>query len=119
ADHALIWLNMFRLLMVSIVPFSAALLGQHASDQLAVIFYGANLIALGLLNWATWAHGTAEYRLTEESMNPRMVGFVTKLALLPVAAYMLAILLSFINPLLSIIVYAIVPIPYILGISFR
>jgi len=119
ADHTLIWLNIFLLLCVSVVPFSTAMLGQYVGDQVAAAFYGTNLIAIGVLHYAMWGYATSGLRLVDESMDPRVVGFGSLLSLLPVAAYLLAILVAFVAPLLSIMVYALVPLPYILGLFYR
>jgi uncharacterized membrane protein len=46
-DRRLLWINMAFLLLVTFVPFSTDLLGDHGHLPLPVIVYGLNLIALG------------------------------------------------------------------------
>jgi len=48
-DRRLLWLNVAFLLLVTFVPFSTDLLGDHGHLMLPVLIYGANLLALGLL----------------------------------------------------------------------
>lgn len=46
-DRRLLWMNMAFLLLVTFVPFSTDLLGDHGHLILPVIVYGINLLALG------------------------------------------------------------------------
>jgi TMEM175 potassium channel family protein len=48
-DRRLLWMNMAFLLLVTFVPFSTDLLGDHGHLTLPVFVYGLNLIALGAL----------------------------------------------------------------------
>jgi len=48
-DRRLLWLNVAFLLLVTFVPFSTDLLGDHGHLMLPVLVYGINLIALGSL----------------------------------------------------------------------
>ena len=48
-DRRLLWLNVGFLLLVTFVPFSTDLLGDHGHLMLPVLVYGANLLALGSL----------------------------------------------------------------------
>jgi len=47
-DARLVWLNLFMLLLVCMVPFTAAVLSRYGSLATAVIIYAANLALLGL-----------------------------------------------------------------------
>ena len=48
-DRRLLWLNVAFLLLVTFVPFSTDLLGDHGHLMLPVMVYGSNLLALGAL----------------------------------------------------------------------
>jgi uncharacterized membrane protein len=47
-DRRLLWFNMVFLLLVTFVPFSTDLLGDHGHVMLPVLVYGINLLALQL-----------------------------------------------------------------------
>jgi len=51
-DARLTWLNLLMLLLVCIVPFTAALLSRYGNLATAVILYATNLALLGLLSLA-------------------------------------------------------------------
>lgn len=48
-DRRLLWLNVVFLLLVTLVPFSTDLIGDHGHLTLPVLVYGLNLVALGAL----------------------------------------------------------------------
>lgn len=119
ADHVLIWLNIFFLLFIALVPFSANLLGKHSKNQIAVIIYGVNLLLCLSMHYGMWWHATRGYRLVDPDLDPRIVSIGTRLALFSMIMYIAAIVLSFLSPWVSIIVYAVTPVPYILGLFYR
>jgi uncharacterized membrane protein len=119
ADHLLIWLNIFYLLGVSLVPFSAGLLGRFPGERIAVILYGCNLLLCLLFHYGMWWHATRGKRLVEADLDPGIISFGARLALLPAVGYLLAIAVSFLAPLASLVLYAVVPVPYILGLFYR
>lgn len=47
-NRPLIQLNILYLAFVSLIPFSAHLLGTHLHDQVAVMWYGANIALVGI-----------------------------------------------------------------------
>jgi len=50
ADRTVMYLNMISLMLISLIPFSAHFLGSYPDRLPAVIFYGGNLILLGLVS---------------------------------------------------------------------
>ena len=51
-DTGLLWRNIWQLMFVSLMPFSAALLGEFATTNIAQVAYNGNMVILGLL--ALW-----------------------------------------------------------------
>jgi len=48
------WTTLFFLLIVSLIPFTTAFLGEHISFKLAVGMYWLNILLLGLLLYIHW-----------------------------------------------------------------
>jgi uncharacterized membrane protein len=48
-DAGLLWRNLFQLAFVSLMPFSAALIGGFGGEAISQIIYNGNMAALGLL----------------------------------------------------------------------
>ena len=114
-DHKLIWLNVFYLLFVSLLPFTAALLGRYPENQVAVIVYAIQLLALVLSQYSIWRHASHHKNLVVEDLDPRVNTLANRVCFFAVGAYLLAIALSFVNVNLTLIIYALIPLPYIFG----
>ncbi len=119
ADQTLLWLNILFLMCVSLVPFSAGMLGRHGEQQLAIILYGGNLILVALTHFCMWWYATQNRRLVDEDIAPAIVGLGKRLSLTPPAFYLLAIALSFISTSLSLLIYIFMLVPYVLGLFYR
>ena len=118
ADLSLIWLNIIFLMGVSLVPFSAGLLGQHGERQIAVVLYGANLIGVSIFHVVMWRY-SIRHGLIREDTPPEVIALGTQLSLIPIIVYSIAILLSYVNTLLSILLYVVVPVLFVSGYAYR
>jgi len=117
-DHSLIWMNIFYLLFVSLLPFSAGLLGRYPSEEPAIIIYGAHLIILVLIQYVIWRHAKRT-NLIDPTMDPAINTLANRLGSFAVIGYIAAIIISFISWPVSLFIYALIPIPYIFGIFYR
>lgn len=119
ADLTLTWLNLFFLMFVALVPFSASLIGAFPGEPPAIIVYGINLIAVALFHLSMWFYATRNNRLVYKDIPPNVIQLGMALSTAPLAAYFLAIILAPFNTLLSLAVFALTPIPYVLGLAYR
>jgi uncharacterized membrane protein len=113
ADRPLLWINILFLLWVALVPFSTALLSAYSQSQAAVIIYGANLIAIGLSLALHWWYVTTECRHVDPDIHPGLVRGAMYRTLMGPIVYLIAIAVSFFTTQLSLVLYALVPILYI------
>ena len=114
-DNKLIWLNMFYLLLVALLPFSAALLGRYPQNQTSAVIYALHLIFMVLLQYFMWQHARKKNNLMADDVHPNMDKLVNRVAFAGIIAYLIAIGLSFWNVNIALMIYAIVPLPYIFG----
>jgi len=114
SDHTLLWLNILLLLFVSFIPFPAALIGEYSFDKYAVILYGAALMILGFIYLSLWLYASYNFRLIEKSTPKHIIKKATLIVLAAPLTYLIAILFAFINPIMSIIIYIITPVAYII-----
>jgi uncharacterized membrane protein len=114
ADRTLLWLNNLFLLCVGFIPFPAALLGAYGTRRVAVMVYGGSLIVTGLTLALIWSYATHNRRLVRPDMDPRVVRGGLKRILLGPALYCASIVLSFVSVWISLAIYVIVPLIYIL-----
>lgn len=118
-SHTLVWLNIFYLLVLSFVPFSAALLGRHHTEQISIVVYASNLILATVLHFALWRYATHKNRLTDPWVDGRLVSFGSQLSYFSFVGYLMAIAVSFWSTAAGIIVLAVLPLPFVLGLFYR
>ena len=113
ADRPLLWINILFLMCVAFIPFSAALLAKFPDQRVALIVYGADLIVVGLILYLHWWYATSNHRLVDADLDPRVVRLATTRILMAPVIYLCAIGLSFLNTAVSIGIYVLVPVLYI------
>lgn len=111
SDRAFSWIHVLFLMLVSVLPFSSALLGHYPSDQIVSILYGLNLIAIGLVSYGSWRYATHHHRLTVHTIDDTFVKKVNRRILAAPVAALIAILLSFVSMTGSLLVYLLI-VPY-------
>lgn len=109
-DRKHLWISIFTLMFIALIPFSTSLVGDYPDDRMAEFFFGSNMFALGVLFNRNWAYATKGHRLVEASLDPRRIALGKKRgAVIPLVS-LLAVLLSLIHPRLSSYTYILIPI---------
>jgi uncharacterized membrane protein len=114
SDRILLWLNTLLLMFVSAIPFSAALIGEYREDPVAVACYGVLLALTGLVFLVLWLYASKGHRLIRESMPIELVRLGTKTILLAPVVYAIAAGVAFYDPLVSKMIYFLVPLLYLI-----
>lgn len=112
-DHTLRWISLAFLALVSLIPFSAELLGSHVRDPLAIIIYAGNLVAIGLLLTAHWAYATRRRRLVASDLVPEVISTGIRRTLTAPILYVCAIATATVAPLVAVGLLAMVPVAYL------
>jgi uncharacterized membrane protein len=113
SDRAVLWINIAFLLLVSLLPFSTALLGRYGNDQVPCILYGLNVIAIGLASFWHWCYASHHHRLTSHDVSAGLTRGIKRRILVAPCVSVIAILASFLSPMLSLVLYLLLPIYYI------
>ena len=100
------WINIILLLLVVLVPFSTALIGEyHIYSKIAVIFYGINgFLGMLMLN-IIWWYATKNKRLVDKDIELKTVKQFQIRIMMGTAVFIPAVALALINPLISIVIY--------------
>ncbi len=114
ANRTLLWINILFLMCVAFVPFSAALIGEYRHEQIAVVIYGVNLIVVGGCLYLHYWYATQNHRLVDADLSAQQIETSKRRILMAPMICLVAIGLSFVSTTLSIILYLLLPIPYIL-----
>ena len=93
-DHTMLWLNILALMFIAMVPFSSDYADTYYNQQIAGIFFSANLLIIGILYWIQWEHATKDHRLVSPHLDPSEIHFEKQKNLLIPTLGILAIALS-------------------------
>lgn len=113
-DRTFIWINNFFLLFVGMIPLTTALLGHHAFEQVTIVAYGLNLLAVQMTLYATFWYATFHHHLVDAGLNDQFIWMGRRRMLMGPCFSAAAILLSFLNPILSLGAYMLYPVFYIM-----
>lgn len=120
SDRMFLWINILLLMCVAFIPFPAGLLGQFSFvsqsslAKVAEIIYACNLILTNLTLSLLWWYATSQHRLVDQDIDPHFVNLVNRRNLTAPVVYTASIGLSFLNVYLSLIVFFLFPLYYII-----
>jgi uncharacterized membrane protein len=94
-DRRLMVINLWFLMWIVLIPFSASLLGGYASYQLAEVVYFSHMIVTSLSMALLWWYATSDRKLVDPDIDPALIGYnYLRISTLPVV-FVLAIGISF------------------------
>lgn len=111
-DRKLIWLNLMFLLTVTFLPFGAGVLGNSYQDRVAVVLYGATILASGTMLLLHWAHASSKPELVKPQLTPRIIATLRTRIIAGMAASASSIAVGFIDTRISLGVFTAMPIIY-------
>lgn len=113
-DRTLTWIHLGFLFVVSLLPFSAALLAHYVHLRLAVGAYWLNILLLGvMLEWGA-RYGRKAFLSDDAQAAARLTTFRQRI-LIAQTLYALAALICFVNTQASVIALAIVQLYFIVS----
>jgi uncharacterized membrane protein len=112
-DRAYLWSNLFYLMAISSLPFSAGLLGRYPRQPIAIIIYCVTLIVAGLLLFGQLRYAAGRGQLFDPDIDPHFIAAGGRRILMGPKIYVAAALLSFFSPSLSLLLCILTPLLYI------
>lgn len=109
-----IFLGVLFYMVVCLVPFSTRFLAANTLKWYAILIYGLNLSICNLALYAQWVYGIHRPSLHARILPAEVKKEAQILFLISPVMYSIAILFSFHIPLVSIIIFFITPILYLL-----
>ena len=104
-DRPFIWLNIVFLLFVSFMPFPTTLMGKYPFTQIPVLIYGANLLLANITGWIITVYTYKRDHLKTESFTPAIFKRQMKVYAIVNGLYVIALVITFVNPTISYIVF--------------
>ncbi|MBP7515442.1 MAG: DUF1211 domain-containing protein [Flavobacteriales bacterium] len=114
SNRRLIWLSILFYLCICLIPFSAAMLGRYPENQLVEIIYGVNLVAACQFLYWLWNYANSLPGLMVREVPQEVEREIHLLFLLAPAMVMVAIGISFVEPIWSFYFYLVAPLFYLI-----
>ena len=114
SNRNLVWLNILFYLTISLIPFSAALLGRYPDMQISIIIYGVNLSIAVFVLYAHWIYGISNKHLCPNHVPVEIKREAKLQFLFAPLVYVMAIVVSFWSTTASLYIYLTTPIFYFL-----
>jgi uncharacterized membrane protein len=108
-----VWLNNLLLFAICFLPFPTALLGEYPHNLLAVLCFGGNITIIALLQVLLY-YTIAKNHLSKKYNQKSVLKNVRLAFILAPFLLIIALASTFINLWLTYVVYAIVPLFFIL-----
>lgn len=114
SNRYFIFLGVLFYLVVCLVPFSTRFLAANTLKWYAILVYGLNLSMCNLTLFAQWSYGIAKSSLMHKELPDEVRKEAKILFLLSPVVYSIAIGISFFAPVVSVGIYVITPILYLI-----
>lgn len=112
-NFTLIWLNIFWLMFIALLPLSTSIIAQFPEYQLAQLIFDFNLLFIGLFSYLIWSYSLSR-GLVSETSKPYFPYIKRNLLIMPIIISV-TILLTFFNPKWSMVVLFLIPAFSLLG----
>lgn len=109
SDEKLLWINLFLLLSIVLVPFSSELVGDYGDIRIAALFFNVNLFVISMIYLWQWLYVTNNHNLINDGVTREYINLGTIKNLIFPLVSLLAIIISFFNPSLSFDMYITIP----------
>jgi uncharacterized membrane protein len=113
-DRVSLIINLGLLMCVSFIPYPTALVAEYGHNRAVVTLFGSTMAAAGFSFSALWFYAVNQYLRSEPDIDPRFVRDASLWTLGYPVSYVVATLCAFIDTRLSLALFAIVPIVYLM-----
>lgn len=114
SNRYFIFLGVLFYMVVCLVPFSTRFLAGNTLKWYAIMIYGLNLSLCNLTLFAQWNYGIKKPSLMHKELPDEVRKEAKVLFLISPVVYTIAIAISFFAPVISIIIYVLTPILYLI-----
>jgi len=109
-DRIHLWINIFILMFIALIPFSTSLVGIFTKDWADEIFFAGNIFMIGLFFYLNWSYATYEYRLINPDLDKEEIEIGKRRAMITPLVALIAILVTFLSTEYSSYCYLLIPV---------
>jgi len=111
-DTQHVWINIFLLMFVALVPFTTTLISDFGDTVLAEAIFALNLFLLSALFLFNWLHATRNHRLVNNDLDDATIRVMTRRMLVLPAVPLLVLVVCPFFPSYSSFLYVLIPVLY-------
>ena len=115
ANMTLIWINVFWLMFIALVPLSTSLIAQFPQYQLSHLIFDVNILVVGLFAFMIWKY-SVDHDLIMEKVKP-YDPYIKRITLFTPAIVILSMLISFINLKWSLLILFMIPVLFVVALK--
>lgn len=109
-DHTHIWINALMMLFLALFPFSTSLVSEFPDKDLAELFFGFNMLVVGLFFYANWLYATRNRHLVDENLSDEIIRTGTNKCRFFLAVAVISIVLTQSHPRISADIFWLIPV---------
>lgn len=114
-DSTLLWINVIWLLFIVMVPFSESLTGEYSKFTTPHVIFNLNMLGISLFLFLNWYYASKK-GFIDENVDPARITSIKRINLAFILITLLALVLAFIIPGWSSMVYLLIfPVEYLIG----
>ena len=109
-DSVFIWLNIFLLMFVCLIPFSASLESVFSGNLVSTAFFNSNMLIVGIFFLINWSYAVKNHKLIPEDYSKESIVNGKKNTLIFISVSLIALISGVFIPEYSGIVYLLIPV---------
>ncbi|MCB0720895.1 MAG: DUF1211 domain-containing protein [Ignavibacteriae bacterium] len=117
SDRNLMWINIFFLMFVAIIPFTTSMMVEYSNNHISIQVYCFNLIILGVILIIHWEYAIRNHRLIDDNLNLKELRSITKVQILTPAMFFFTAVLAFFD--ITVAKMSLYVLPLISAISIK
>ena len=114
ASMPYVWINIFLLMFIALVPFTTSLASDYSSLRITNWIFQGNLLIISLIFSSMWQHAAKERQLLKESVSDEVIELAKRRRWVMPGLSVTAMLVAFVAPDWSSMVY--VSAPFLMGL---
>jgi uncharacterized membrane protein len=114
ANRTFLWITIFYLMFIAFIPFSTALIGEYGNQPISEVIYGINITIVLFWTYIQWRYATKEHQLVKSDLDPKFIAKMSRRLIVGLILYPIAIAISYLNTQVSLILFVLIPIYYLI-----
>jgi uncharacterized membrane protein len=117
-DNVTLWLNIFVLMFVVLIPFSTSMMNDYTSNMVAEAFFNSNILIINSLLAFNWWY-SCKKEFIDPAGGEKHIARVGRREIVSTLVPLLALIVSFVYPGWSTLTYLLIPLAMLMSAPSR